>query len=128
MNIYSIILGILALLIILSRVKRGYKKGFVNELSVCIAIVIAVIVGRILLDSYEALASQKISHAVYRLLMLGVVFGIYKLISLVLSAAKLFSKLPVINWLDKILGAVIGVVEGYFLIRFIIIIIKGWIT
>lgn len=128
MNVYSLFLSLIVLIIFIIRIKGGYKRGFVKELSACISIIIAVVVGRVLMESYDALAAHRISLAIYRLLTLGVVFGLYKLLRLVISAAKIFSKLPIIKWLDKLLGIFVGAVEAYFIVRFIIIIIKEWVT
>lgn len=124
MNIYSIIIWILVGLIFIFRIKAAYKKGFVRELSDTISLIIAIIIGRMLVSSYHAFVLERLGDAISGIIIVGVVFGIYRLIKIIISALKLFSSLPVIRGLDKILGILAGATEGFFIILFLFKILK----
>ena len=127
MNIYTIILMVIGALIIIWRVVSAYKRGFVNELCNTIAIIIAIIVGRILLDTYRAFVADKIGMVLTNVALVAVVFLIYKILKLIMSALRLFASLPVIIILDKLIGIVVGLIEGFVIIIFLLMLLKSWL-
>lgn len=126
MNIYTIIFGLIALLILLWRMRAGFSKGFSHELSNAVSIAIAVWVGSVLIKSYQDFIAMHIGLAICNVLMLGAVFTIYRILKILLSALKLFSVLPVIKGIDKLFGAVLGLVEGFSIVVLLLILLKNW--
>lgn len=125
MNIYTLILYVVVILIFLWRITHGFKMGMVYELSSTISIIIAVVVGRILFRSYNAFVMEKYGVAISSILLLAVVFGIYKIIRLIIMALKLFSKLPVIKGVDRLLGILAGIIEAFVMIILFIGLVKN---
>ena len=112
MNIYTVIVLGIFLFILLWRISRGWKNGFAKELDKAISIVIAVIVVWLIANCIKVFTEFYLMKLVYLLILLSAVFLIYKLIDLLLKSLKLFSKLPVIGFLDKLLGIATGIAEG----------------
>lgn len=125
MNIYTLVLYVVVILIFLWRITHGFKMGMVYELSSTISIIIAVVVGRILFRSYNAFVMEKYGVAISSILLLAVVFGIYKIIRLIIMALKLFSKLPVIKGVDRLLGILAGIIEAFVMIILFIGLVKN---
>ena len=82
-------------------------------------------VGRILFRSYNAFVMEKYGVAISSILLLAVVFGIYKIIRLIIMALKLFSKLPVIKGVDRLLGILAGIIEAFVMIILFIGLVKN---
>lgn len=127
MNIFTLIFGIVIILILIWRVRNGFKKGFVQELISTLSIMVAFIAAKILLSGVVAFFEGRFGKFAYTLLILAIVMAIYEIVKLIMKAFKLFSKLPVIKWIDKLLGIIAGVVEAFLIILFLIGLIKIWI-
>ena len=59
-------------------------------------------------------------------IVLLVVCAVYRLIHVLFTSLELISKLPVIKWLDKLLGIVIGAGEAALIVGLIIYFLKSW--
>ena len=86
----------------------GVKKGFAKSVSGFIALVVTLFMLKIFLRIYYAYTNGRTMDliiAVVTLVVLGVVYGILKII---LKSVKAIAKLPVIAFIDKIMGAILG--------------------
>lgn len=107
MNIMLIVVALCALF----KIADGYKKGMVKEI---ISLVTLIIIGVMIvlissgLHSYMEKEVVGVIIAVVLLALLGIV---HHLLSVVFFSAKMISKLPVIHWANKLLGAAFGVLE-----------------
>lgn len=105
------VLLIIVLAAMLFKIVDGYKKGMIKEIISLVSLavlctVIALIAGGI--SSYQDGRFFNVAAAFILLLILGIV---HHLLSLVFFSAKMVSKLPVVHFVDKLLGVVFGVFE-----------------
>lgn len=95
---------------------RGFKKGFVKELSGLIALVAAFFVVAMAILFFAGIQKGNVTNSVYSVIVL-LIFGIvYGLIRLVVNAFKILSHLPVLNLADKMLGLAAGFCEAVILV------------
>ena len=90
----------------------GYKRGFAKEVSGMIALaaaLLALALGFMLYSSYKA---GEVVNVVYSVIFLAIAGGVYGVVRFVLKSAKLISHLPVIHFLDKLLGIGAGAIEA----------------
>lgn len=123
-NIYALIIYALAALIFLWRIVRGSKVGFVSELSNAISILIALTVGFLVRNILVSYIAAKYGRVLAYLSVIAIVLLIYKLFKLIFGALKLFASLPVLKVINRLLGAVLGVGEAFFIVLFAIKILK----
>ncbi len=105
------ILLIAAALFMICKIVDGYKKGMVKEIiSLVSLLVVCAVVTLILrgLDSYWDKDYLNVVIAVVLLIVIGIV---HHILGVVFFSAKVISKLPVVSWLNKLLGMVFGILE-----------------
>lgn len=107
MNLMFIIVAIF----LLCKMVDGYKKGMVKEIISFVSLIILCIVLALIangVSSYFDGQFAKLIVVLFLLIALGVV---HHLLGVLFFSAKLISKLPIVHWLDKVLGIVVGVLE-----------------
>lgn len=109
-------LVILAILILTWRIAEGVKKGMVKEIISFVSLIVlslAVALLGMALSKYFQKDMISMAVAIILLLLLGIV---HSLLGLVFFPAKLIAKLPLVRSLNKVLGAVIGILETILII------------
>lgn len=105
------ILVIIFLGLMLIKLIAGYHSGMVRQIvslvSFAILGVVMVIIG-LGLSSYT---KGKFVNTVIAVLMLAAIAIVHHLLSLIFFSAKIVTKLPMVHWLDKLLGAIMGMLE-----------------
>ncbi len=107
MNLMLIIVAIF----LLCKMVDGYKKGMVKEIISFVSLIILCIVLALIangVSSYFDGQFAKLIVVLFLLIALGVV---HHLLGVLFFSAKLISRLPIVHWLDKVLGIVVGVLE-----------------
>lgn len=102
-------LVVVALLII--RIIVSVKRGFVKEICSCIATVIASIAVLLIAFAVRKYFAEDRIVFVITLVLLFLLGIIYKIIDTFLVTLKLIAKLPLIKYVDKLLGIIVGVAE-----------------
>ena len=120
MNYYTLLIYAIAALVILWRIAVSFKRGLVRELSNTVAILIALGVGYAFKNIIFGFIDKKFAIAAVYIGYLALLLLIYKVVSLIFLSLKLFSKLPVIKLIDKLLGAVLGAAEGIAIVLFLV--------
>ena len=119
MNIMLIVVVIYALF----KVADGYKKGIVKEIvslvTLCVMGIMIVLTSKGL-HSYMEKEVVGVIIAVVLMALLGVV---HHLLNVVLFSAKMIAKLPVIHGVNKIFGAVFGVLEVILTLQIVYVLI-----
>ena len=114
---------IAAALFALFKVVDGYKKGMIKEV---VSLVTLILMGMMVvliskgLHSYMEKEVVGVIIAVVLMALLGVV---HHLLNVVFFSAKMISKLPVISWVNKVLGAVFGFLEVILTLQIIYVFI-----
>jgi hypothetical protein len=90
---------------------QGYKRGMVKEIVSAISLVF--LCGLVVLLGWglHSYINKETAAILLIAILLGVLAITHHLISLVLLPIKLLAKLPVIKWLDKLMGMVFAGVE-----------------
>lgn len=120
----NIIAIAIILVIFIWRIKASAKNGFAKEISNLVSTIVAFISFKLLAEAIFAFTEHRFGRIAYVVAMIALVILIYRLVKLILGALKLFSKLPVVNLLDKLLGIGAGFIESVLLIMLILDLIK----
>ena len=105
------ILEIIVLVILLWKIRAGYKRGMVKEvISFFSLIVLCVVIGLIGKGLQSYMEREYLGIVIAAVLLWGLGIA-HSLLGLILFPAKLLVKLPIIQWVDKLLGAVVGALE-----------------
>lgn len=117
---------IIIALIFIWRMTVGFKKGMVQEIISLIAMAVAGVCVLLIFGAIGSYLNREIGKVVQMVIILLVVCAVYRLIHVLFTSLELISKLPVIKWLDKLLGIVIGAGEAALIVGFIIYFLKSW--
>ena len=107
---------IIAILILIWRIAEGIHRGMVKEIVSFVSLVVLSIAIALVATGIGKYFEKDFVSMVMVILMLLVLCIVHRLLSLFFFSAKLIAKLPVIHSIDKLLGAVIGVLETILLI------------
>ncbi|MCM1542169.1 MAG: CvpA family protein [Blautia sp.] len=107
MNLLLIIVAVAAL----CKLVDGYKKGMVREIISLVSMVVLCIVAGLLAFGAKNYMSGKTMGVVVAVVLLVLIGIAHHLLGLVFFSAKVISGLPVIHFVNKLLGAVFGVCE-----------------
>lgn len=107
---------IILIILLISRMVEGYKRGMVKEIVSFISLIVLCLavafVGGALL-SYLEKDTVSMVVAIILLLILGIA---HWAVNSLLLPAKILAKLPIVKTVDKILGIVIGAAETIIII------------
>lgn len=117
---------IIIALIFIWRMTVGFRKGMVQEIISLIAMAVAGVCVLLIFGAIGSYLNREIGKVVQMVIVLLVVCAVYRLIHILFTSLELISKLPVIKWLDKLLGIVIGAGEAALIVGFIIYFLKSW--
>lgn len=107
---------IIAIVILVWRIAEGIHRGMVKEIVSFVSLVVLSIAVALVATGIGKYFEKDFISMVMVILMLLVLCIVHRLLSLFFFSAKLIAKLPVIHSVDKLLGAVIGVLETILLI------------
>lgn len=113
MTQYMILILIIDGLVLIGMTIHGWHKGFVSLVSEAVSLIAAiwavVLISGAAADWREG-GGEDAWLGILFLLVLGV---IYKILHRILSSIRWIAGLPVINWLDAVLGVLLGFCEGF---------------
>lgn len=105
------ILLIIVLLLLLFNVVGGYKKGMVREIISFVSMIVMCVVIALIGNGLKSYFEGELLGVVVVVLLLCLLGIAHHLLGVVFFSAKIISKLPVVHWLDKLLGVVVGILE-----------------
>lgn len=111
-NILLILVGIA----MLAKMVDGYKKGMVKEIVSLISMAVLCAVIALLAGGISSYHDGKIYNVAVTVILLGALGIVHHLLGLALFPAKVISKLPVISFVNKLLGIVFGAFEVVLLL------------
>ena len=120
---YFILINIAAIVILAGSILLAYKNGFIYQLLNLIAFFVSIVASIVLAPTlaehfplfkdYSDLGDMITKVFLNSIIWYFIVFIVFKIIlAILLTIAKMFSKLPIIGKLNKILGALLGAVTG----------------
>lgn len=113
-------------LIFIWRIIAGFRKGMVQELVSLIAMAVAGFCMMLILGAVGSYLEQEIGELIQFICVLLVVCIVYRLISILFTSLKLISKLPIVKWIDKLLGIAVGGAEAALLVGTAVYFLKSW--
>ncbi|MCM1065125.1 MAG: CvpA family protein [Eubacterium sp.] len=107
MNLLLIVVAVAAL----CKLVDGYKKGMVKEIISLVSMVVLCVVAGLLSFAAKNYMTGKTMGVVIAVVLLCLIGIAHHLLGLVFFSAKIISGLPVIHSVNKLLGAVFGILE-----------------
>ena len=107
---------IIVFLIIIVAAAHGFKKGMTKEVSGLISWAVTLFVMSLIIMLYTSLNANESKNIVFTIVILAMVVMIYSAIRFFLKPVKLVAKLPLFKFVDQLLGAVVGIAEGFLVV------------
>ena len=103
---------LVSIVIVIATMMGGYKHGMVKEITGVVALGAGLLVIALGIMLFSSFSRGEVTNTVYTVILLvlfGVVYGIVKFL---LRSAKAVSRLPILNFLNSVLGAGVGFCKG----------------
>lgn len=107
---------------------EGYKKGFVKGISHLISIICTIFTMKIILIIVRSVGSGNVKSGIINIALLVVFGAIYGIIRKIVASMKAIANLPIISFVDRLLGIIIGVAWAVFFIFFAFGFISGFMS
>lgn len=104
-------LMIIVIILALFKAVDGYKKGMVKEIISLVSMAVLCAVAALIAGGISSYNNGRIFNVIVAAILLLLVLIVHQLLKVVFFSAKLLSKLPVVNFVNKLLGMVFGVFE-----------------
>lgn len=105
------LLAIIVLILLVVKVLEGYKRGAIKEIISFVSLIVLCAVAALIGKGLESYLHKEFVGVAVTILLLCVLGIAHHLLGLIFFSAKLISKLPVVHWLDKIMGMAVGALE-----------------
>ena len=117
------ILWCIIVLILIAGCLQGFKRGLVEGVIRIISWIFGILVLLVLAKGIASFIKGSLFNVTIAIVLLAVIRMIYKLIKLLTDSCKIVKQIPVIHWVDKIAGIIIGLAESVFYIWIVFLII-----
>ncbi len=102
---------LIVLLFLVIKIADGYKKGMVKEIISFVSLVVMCVVVVLIGAGLHSFMEKQVIGVVLAVVLLALVGIAHHLLGVVFFAGKMIVKLPIIHWLDKLCGMVVGALE-----------------
>lgn len=110
------IMVLIVLLFLIYKIADGYKKGMVKEIISLVSLVVMCVVVVLIGSGLHSYAQHQVVGVIVAVLLVAVVGIAHHLLGVVFFSAKMISKLPVVSFVNKLLGMVTGALETLVLL------------
>lgn len=107
---------IIILILLISRIVEGYKRGMVQEVISFVSLIVLCLAVAFIGGALLSYLEKDTVSMVVAIILLLILCIAHRLLNVCLCPAKLLVKLPLVKSVDKLLGAVIGVAETVILV------------
>lgn len=107
---------VIVIILVLYKLFDGYKKGMVKEIISLVSMAVLCAVAALIAEGIGSYNDGRIFHVVVAGILLVLLLIVHQLLKAVFFSAKLVAKLPVVHFMNKLLGAVFGVLEVVLLL------------
>ena len=114
---------IVAAVCVLVKIVDGYKKGMVKEIISLVTLIIMGIMVVLISKGLHSYMEKEIVGVVITVILLALLGVVHHLLGVVFFSAKMITKLPVVHWANKVLGAVFGALEVILILQIIYVFI-----
>lgn len=119
-------LTIAVLVLLVIKMAEGFKRGMVREIISFISLIVLCAVAALIGRGLQSYVEKEFMGVVVAVLLLCILGIVHHLLGIVFFSAKLVSKLPIVHWLDKLLGIAVGALEVVLIIWTIYIFIMNF--
>lgn len=105
------ILLIAAAVLLVLKMVSGYKKGMVKEIIMLVTLILTCITIALIANGLKNYTSGHVVNVIIVIVLLSILGVVHLLLKPLFLSAKLISKLPVVNWLNKLMGIAAGAAE-----------------
>ena len=110
------LLLIAVIIVLVIKIRSGYTRGMVKEVIMLFSLIITCITVALITNGMKSYQSGQVFNTVLMVLMLTVLGIVQFALKPIFFSAKLVVKLPIVNWLDKLLGILVGILETTLLL------------
>lgn len=110
------IMLIIFVLAVIGKAADGYKKGMVSEVVALITMIVLCLTVALVANGVNSYLDGKILNVMIMIILFSVLGIAHHFLKLALFPAKLAAKLPLIRFVDKLLGFVFGAAEVVLLL------------
>lgn len=128
MNLYFWLILLVFLLILVYGALRGFHNGFVNELEGLVALILAMVSLVLVSGLVRGSMGDQVSDKALAIALLIVIGVLYSLCRIIFGSLKLFAGLPVIRFVDEVLGLLAGTAKAFMLLYVVDYIVKIWLN
>lgn len=114
---------IAAALFALFKVVDGYKKGMIKEVVSLVTLILMGIMVVLISKGLHSYMEKEVVGVIIAVVLMALLGVVHHLLNVVFFSAKMISKLPVISWINKVLGVVFGVLEVILTLQIIYVFI-----
>lgn len=114
---------IAAALFALFKVVDGYKKGMIKEVVSLVTLILMGIMVVLISKGLHSYMEKEVVGVIIAVVLMALLGAVHHLLNVVFFSAKMISKLPVISWVNKVLGAVFGFLEVILTLQIIYVFI-----
>ena len=114
---------ILAVICVLFKIADGYKKGMVKEVVSLVTLIIMGIMIVLISKGLHSYMEKEVVGVIIAVVLMALLGVVHHLLNVVFFSAKMISKLPVIHWVNKVFGAVFGVLEVILVLQIVYVFI-----
>lgn len=102
---------VVVVLVAAFKIKDGYKKGMVKQIISLVTLLVVGIMIALIGCALHTYMQKEVLGLIVAVLLLAVLGVIHYFLGFVFFSVKMISKLPVVSWLNKLLGALFGFLE-----------------
>lgn len=95
---------------------KGYQKGFTKEVSGLVALAAAFFVLAMMYMMFSSFRAGETINVMYSIIFLVIFALIHGIVKFFLNSAKALSHLPIVHFLDKVLGIAAGALKALLII------------
>ena len=112
LNISIDIFFILVIAFVFGKMIQGYKKGMVKEIISLVSLIIISLIVALLSRGLQSYLEKEFVGMLAAVISIAIIGIAHSFISVFFLTAKVVSKLPIVHWLDKVAGILVGALEG----------------
>lgn len=102
---------IIVCLLLILKLIGGYKRGMTREISGFLALIVTFVAFSVIVMLFSSFQNGETVNTIYSVIILTILGVVYGLVRLILNSAKAISHLPVFHMLDRLLGSVVGMLK-----------------
>lgn len=119
MNI-TLLIGIILLILGL---RFGFKTGFVKGIANLAALIATVATLALIIMLTSSFRAGETKNTIFTLIIMAILGAVYGIVRFMLRGMKAMSNLPIIRFVDSLLGAIVGMV--WFFIVYLVLLALG---